>query len=202
MSKDILAFVVTGLGVLLCVSLVVMVLLGRRIDSDGDGPQELEFKGLRAKTNVIIMFLIVSLIPAVLPLYLVLDRPGLSADVSMYERWTVRGKLVAHNADDSTVLIQPEPTKVNINPDGSFRAEIPVLRGVDGKLNFPSLIIDNPSYRRETLDLSGLRLGRTFGARDYEAEFVPEEKAIVLNKPIDLLPRRGEKAPVAGEGGS
>jgi hypothetical protein len=191
MGTEILAFLVTGLGIVLCVSLIAIVMLGKRIDSDAAGPQELEFKGLRAKTNVIIMFLIVSLVPAVLPLYLRSERAGQDAlpGVTMYEKWTVRGQIVADDADDSTALIQPAQTSMHINADGTFSSDIPVMRSTDGKLHYPIFIIEHPAYRSENLDLGGMTQGGAFGGRDFQAKFDGEQKAITLQKPIKLVQR-------------
>ena len=204
MSNDILAYLVTGLGILLCLSLIMIIFLGKRIAGAADGPQEIEFKGLRAKTNVVVMFLMVSLFPAVFPLYLVhLDRAASpQSDVDMYETWTVRGQIVADNADESLVQIQPEPTKVNINADGSFLAKIPVSRSATGKRNFPILVIDNPTHRRENLDLDGAKQANAFGARDFAVAFHDDTKSVNLGKPITLVLKKTDPRLGAVAGGN
>jgi hypothetical protein len=194
MSIDLLAFVVTGLGIVLCASLIAIVMLGKRIDSDADGPQELEFKGVRAKTNVIIMFLILSLIPAVAPLYWLLHRPGgdQTPDVATYEKWKISGRIDAQDPDTSTLLVQPPHPRVNA--DGSFFSDVPVMRSIDGKLHFPSFIIEHPAYRSQSIDLAALKQPDTFGGIDLKAEIKDADRLIVLHAPIKLIEKRAKTA--------
>jgi hypothetical protein len=63
-----LIFVVTGLGVLLSCFSFVVIFRGRPIPGDKGKAQELGFKGLKLKTNGVVMLLVVSVIVAVLPL--------------------------------------------------------------------------------------------------------------------------------------
>jgi hypothetical protein len=192
MSIDILAFLVTGLGIVLCVSLIAMVMLGKRIDRPTDGAQELEFKGLRAKTNVVIMFLIVSLVPALLPLYLVLNRPPADTPgVVMYENWKVGGRIDAQDPDTSTLLVQPPHP--HVNPDGTFSSDMPVRRKADGKLDFPSVLIEHPGYHSQSVDMAWLRTGGSFGGPDLQAEFNDADKSILLHKPIKLSQKQGAR---------
>jgi hypothetical protein len=197
MSIDILAFLVTGLGIVLCISLIAMIMLGKRIDRPEDGAQELEFKGLRAKTNVIVMFLIVSLVPALLPLYLVLNRPPAdSPDVVMYEQWKVGGRIDALDPDTSTLLVQPPHPRVNA--DGTFFSDVPVMRTADGKLHFPTVIIEHPGYRSESIDIAWLKQGSAFGGHDLQPVFNDAEKSIMLNKPIKLVEKQGARLASGG----
>jgi hypothetical protein len=197
-TAHLLALLVTILGIVLCVSLIAMVLLGKRLDSGTDGPQEIEFKGLRAKTNVIIMFLLVSLVPAVLPLYYLVRSESVSLPgVTMYETWKVRGQILAEDPEAATLLIQPEPTRSSINQDGKFFANIPVERNAEGKLNFPTFIIDHPAHPRVSVDLNG----GSYGQRDFQPKFNSEEKSISLQEPIKLAPKKPDAGIARGGNG-
>jgi hypothetical protein len=203
MSIDILAFLVTSLGIVLCISLIAMVMLGKRIDRPEDGAQELEFKGLRAKTNVVVMFLIVSLVPALLPLYLVLNRPHAdSPGVVIYENWKIRGRIDAREPETSILLVQPPHP--HVNADGIFSSDVPVKRMPDGKLEFPSVLIEHAGYHGQSVDMAWLRNGGTFGGPDLQAEFNDADRSITLKNPIKLSEKQGARlasgaAVVAGD---
>lgn len=65
-----LGWVVTGFGFLLAVLSFAVVFRGRRVPGDDNANQELEFRGLKVKTNAVVMLLVVSCIVAVLPISL------------------------------------------------------------------------------------------------------------------------------------
>lgn len=67
---QVLLYVVTALGIMLSVFSFVVIFRGQRIPGDTGTAQELEFQGLKLKTNVVVMLLAVSVIVAVLPLLL------------------------------------------------------------------------------------------------------------------------------------
>jgi Carboxypeptidase regulatory-like domain len=65
-----LTYLVTLLGVVLCILSFAVIFRGQRVPGDEGNPQELEFKGLKVKTNVVVSLLLVSVVVAVLPLAL------------------------------------------------------------------------------------------------------------------------------------
>ncbi len=65
-----LIYAVTALGVLLSIFSFIVIFRGQRIPGDTGSAQELEFRGLKLKTNVVVMLLAVSVIVATLPLSL------------------------------------------------------------------------------------------------------------------------------------
>ena len=65
-----LVYLVTVLGVVLCMFSFAVIFRGQRVPGDEGNPQELEFKGLKVRTNVVVSLLLVSVVVAVLPLVL------------------------------------------------------------------------------------------------------------------------------------
>jgi Carboxypeptidase regulatory-like domain len=74
---QVLVYLVTALGIVLCLFSFGVIFSGRRVPGDEEGPQELEFKGLKVRTNVVVALLLVSAVVAVLPLVL---QAKISAD--------------------------------------------------------------------------------------------------------------------------
>jgi len=77
-----LLYVVTGLGIMLSLFSFVVIFRGQRIPGDTGTAQELEFQGLKLKTNVVVMLLAVSVIVAVLPLLLQAWLTAKAQDIS------------------------------------------------------------------------------------------------------------------------
>jgi hypothetical protein len=78
-----LSFIVTGLGVLLVIFTLLAISMGKKLVKGKDDPQEIEFKGLKLRTNSMIMLLLVSVIVAVSPLLLmayIQTHPGNTTD--------------------------------------------------------------------------------------------------------------------------
>lgn len=65
----ILSYVVSALGILLCGIAMLFIFRGIRVSNAGK-PQVLKWKGLEVRTDAVTALLIVSLFPAVLPLFL------------------------------------------------------------------------------------------------------------------------------------
>jgi hypothetical protein len=106
----------------------------------------------------------------------------------MYEKWKISGRIDARDPDTSTLLVQPPHPRVNA--DGSFFSDVPVMRSTDGKLHFPSFIIEHPAYRSQSIDLATVKGADTFGGIDLKAEVKDAEKQIVLHAPIKLIEKR------------
>jgi hypothetical protein len=196
---DVLAYTGAGLGVVLSLSVIAIIAFGKRVDRATDGIQELEFGGLRAKTNVVIMLLIVALVPVVLPIYIVLNRPVPVHNPNhlVFEKWTVRGDIDAQDSDESKVLVRPEHARAAINASGAFTAQIPVERTSDGRHIFPTLIFEHPRYRPENLDLQAVHDKSTFGNRNFNA--VIRGTTIELGLPIQLVKRTAPGTPNGGQ---
>lgn len=195
--RDVLAYLVTALGAILSLSVIALIAFGKRIGSPGDGPQELEYKGLRLKTNVVNMMLAVAIVPLVLPIVLnhLKDQASpVEPGVTMVETWTFRGMVAAEDADISRLMLQPEAIEGgSVNADGSFSAKVPVKRERDGKLVFPTIVVEHPGFRRENIDLQMIVDGhKPVGNRDFAATVTA--RTIQLGKPIPLIRK---PAPVA-----
>ena len=133
-----LVYVVTGLGIMLCLFSFGLIFSGRRIPGDDAGPQELEFKGLKVKTNVVVSLLLVSAVVAVLPLVLqsrILAAGGAEPqELRIYltgqvldSNGPVEGASVTvSNLKDSTPGDQQKPT-ATIVTDGSGSFDFPPL---------------------------------------------------------------------------
>jgi hypothetical protein len=205
--NDILAFMVTSLGIVLCLTLLAILLLGKKIDSGADGAQEIQVAGMKAKTSVVIMFLLLSLVPALLPMWLRAeadkDHGRHARGDPMYETWTVRGQIIADEVQETKTTLHPPATRLEIDAHGWFRSDIPVQRTSDGKLHFPSFIIEHPAYREHVpLDLDGFQHGLMLGARDFKPKFIKDKKWIVLEKPIEMAPtKKSDATPTPGVGG-
>jgi hypothetical protein len=101
-----LIYAVTALGVVLSVFSFVVIFRGQPIPSDTGSAQELEFKGLKLKTNVVVMLLAVSVIVAVLPLSLQAWLLGKEQDLRAKQPASPAGNLaVGHNAPDLEIFI-------------------------------------------------------------------------------------------------
>lgn len=81
-----LLYVVTGLGIMLSVFSFVVIFRGQRIPGDTGTAQELEFQGLKLKTNVVVMLLAVSVIVAVLPLLLQAWLSAKAQEISAHQQ--------------------------------------------------------------------------------------------------------------------
>ena len=195
---DVLAYTGAGLGVVLSLSVIAIIAFGKRVGLATDGPQELEFGGLRAKTNVVILLLIVALVPVVLPIYIVLTKPPPTHNPNhiVFEKWTVRGDIDAQDSDESKVLVRPEHARASINASGAFTAQIPVELS-NGKHVFPTLIFEHPRYRTENLDLQAVHDKSTFGNRNFKAAIAGT--TIELGLPIKLVERTAPAAPSGGQ---
>lgn len=77
-----------------------------------------------------------------------------SAPDNSWDVYTVSGSLgLGEDRNTQAFLISLAPPIQSITPDGKFSVEIPVRPAQAGGVDFPSLIIEHPSYMTQTLHL-------------------------------------------------
>ena len=152
-----LIYAVTALGVLLSIFSFVVIFRGQRIPGDTGSAQELEFRGLKLRTNVVVMLLAVSVIVATLPLWLQAWLLAKAEDARAKQTGTssVDDSAVVHKSPDLEIFItgqvldaagsQVERATVTVTNLKNFKPGDPprpvqtVLTDSSGGFDFPPL---------------------------------------------------------------
>ena len=159
----IISYIVTFLGLSLCVFSTVFIYLGRRISGDSGEPQILKYKGVEVRTNSIVTLLLVSVVVAVLPLALFHFKP-LPAEyppegpskkgLNLWIMGRVEDELGAAVREAKVTLSHVEPKSGTSGLDDK-----PVVRTIkaDGAFDFPAVPIDDEQGIRLTTEKEGYK---------------------------------------------
>jgi hypothetical protein len=159
---EILSYIVTVVGILLCVFFVIFIFAGKRLAGDKGGPQIIKYKGLELQTNSIITMLLVSVAVTVLPLillsYLESKKPAATISPEAYEIF-----LVGRIEDESGRPLEGAKAAVTeIKPDGKMQRLKEETVETDGNFNFQvrvgagdklKLETHKEGYRKQTIIL-------------------------------------------------
>ncbi len=158
--KMVLSYVVTILGIVLCVFSMALIVAGKRLPGDKGKAQVIKFKQLEIRTNAVITLLIVSVVVAVAPLAMLFytskegegfDKQGKFFIVGRVEDESGRSlegataKVVQVDRNGKAVPIEEK----TIGTDGAFDFKVS-LDTMMGDNNI-RLETDKPGYRKQTI---------------------------------------------------
>lgn len=157
--REILSYVVTVVGILLCLFSIIFIFAGKRIPGDKGGPQIIKYKGLELRTSSIITILLVSVAVTVLPLfllsYLEYKKPESPSvyDLFLTGRIDDESGRPLEGATATITEIQPDgktnqPQKKMVEADGNF--DFAVRVGADNKVKLETF---KEGYRKQTVIL-------------------------------------------------
>lgn len=154
--QGVLSYAVTLLGWLLCVFSAAFMLRGKPMPGDRGSPQVIKYKGLEVRTSAIILLLAVSVVVAVLPLFLLaryprpVTPPPLLAPRPPVKLW-ISGRVEDESGrglSGATVTLGDNKEVKAVDGDGSFNFTVTLAEGERLKLR-----TEKQGYRPQNLVL-------------------------------------------------
>jgi hypothetical protein len=138
----ILGYVVTGFGFVLAALSFAVIFLGKRIPGDSGSKQQLEFKGFKAKTDGVVMLLVVSVIVAVLPIclqgWLASREPAHRSAPESIAHIFITGQVLDANGPVEGAVVTVTNMRA-VEPGGQAFSIEPRVTDSSGTFDFPEL---------------------------------------------------------------
>ncbi len=126
-----------------------------------------------------------------------------------YQVWKIQGRLKlepASSLDRGKVRFSIEPPDVSLTPDGRFTLALVVKRGQTGRVEFPSVIVEQgDDYGPAVLPLTGVDKGSPVAVplddgRVITLESDAGEKVINVKEPVVLREKQRDSVPYMAQG--